>query len=287
MLSVRTPKTPLLKVLLLAAAVCGCADAAIDEAMEGAAQQTAISARSSAESSLIRRLQPARYLSQACGTPITDWPGYEGRPVVRCTYSVTNNRKTLSALVYLLNPSMANLIDRIAYACDAIGLTREESCGRRLAEWIVESNGGQFPVAGFVVEKKDDAGGRGPDPVYLEFRDGTTIMSTDRLNFTDNQLDTGAMEHAARAPISETRKYARIANASREDYRLAGGKELVGTGPATDPSHRWPLVIRANEFRAQATGVDELLRGVAIRLRVLLSEKTPDSKWRSAVGFTK
>jgi hypothetical protein len=231
------------------------------------------SARIAAELSLRKRLQPARYLSQTCDAdPVTTWRGYDGRPVLRCTYSVTSNQKTLSAVVYLLNPSVANLTDRIANACAAVGLAAKASCGRGLAEWIVENNGGQFPVAGFVIERKRDAGGEGPDPVYLEFRDGTTIVSADRLNFTDRQLTIEAMEHGAKAPIEATRTYARIANASREDYRRAGGVEPVGTNPETDRNHGWPAVIRANELRAQDTGVDDLLCGVALRLRARLSK---------------
>jgi len=155
---------------------------------------TLTAARIAAELLLRKRLQPARYLSQTCDAePVTTWLGYDGRAVSRCTYSVTSNQKTLSAIVYLLNPSVANLTERIANACAVVGLAAQASCGRGLAEWIVENNGGQFPVAGLVVERKQDAGGKGSDPVYLEFRDGTTIVSTDRLNFTDRQLTTESM----------------------------------------------------------------------------------------------
>jgi hypothetical protein len=233
------------------------------------------SARAEAEKVLTAKLQRARYMSsQSCDTaPITTWPGYEGRAVLRCRYSVTSNGKTLSAVVYLLNPSAGNLTDRIANACAAIGLGDKASCGRGLANLIVDQNGGQFPVAGFVIERKKDAGGTGPDPVYLEFRDGTTIVSGDRLNFTDRQLTIEAMEHAARAQVIATRTYARIANATREDYRRAGGTEAVGTNPATDRDNRWPTVVRANELRAQDAGLDDLLRGLAMGMRVKLSSK--------------
>jgi hypothetical protein len=231
-------------------------------------------AQAAATAVLQVKLQPARYMSQQCDpSPVSNWPGYQGRSVMRCSYSVTSNRKTLSAIVYLLNPSAVSIADRIGNACSAIGLAVAPSCGRKLAEWIVAENGGQFPVAGFVIERKGDAGGTGPDPVYLEFRDGTTIVSADRLNFTDQQLTREAMERAATAPVVETRIYARIANATREDYRRAGGMEPVGTNPTTDRQHRWPTVVRANELRAQDTGIDDLLRGVAIGMRDTLDHE--------------
>ncbi|QNB00671.1 hypothetical protein G4G31_20730 [Massilia sp. Se16.2.3] len=79
-----------------------------------------------------------------------------------------------------------------------------------------------------------------------------------------------AMEHAARAPVRDSRRIARIANATRADYRSAGGTEPVGSTPDDDRLKRWPAAIRANELHAQDTGEDLLLRGVAVRLRASL-----------------
>src|SRR5262249_9348727 len=68
-------------------------------------------------------LQRSRYMSERCDpNAITDWPNYEGRNVRRCQYSVTSGGKTLSALVYLLNPPEENIVARIEDACRAIGL---------------------------------------------------------------------------------------------------------------------------------------------------------------------
>jgi hypothetical protein len=215
------------------------------------------------------QLEEARYLSQRCDpAPVTEWPGYAGRRVLRCSYTFSSNGKSLSAIVYLLNPSKANIARRIAYACRGVGLAQSAGCGTKLAEYVVSHNGAQFPVAGFVVEAKADAGGVGRDPVYLEFRDGNTVETADHLNFTDVQLSDAAMEHAARAPIAATRNVARIANATRADYYLAGGKEPVGDDWRNDISNRWPSVIRANELRAQDSGEDLLMLGVATRMRI-------------------
>jgi hypothetical protein len=96
----------------------------------------------------------------------------------------------------------------------------------------IAQNGSQFPVAGFVIGRKQDAGGQGTDPAYLEFREGCTVETTDHLYFTDRPLRVDAVEHAARAPVASTRRIGRIANATRADYRRAGGKLPVGTGPA-------------------------------------------------------
>ena len=213
------------------------------------------------------RLVGARYLSQNCAAAVTDWPGYAGHEVRRCHYQVTSASKTLSAIVYLMNPSEANIAARIGYACAATGLKTHRACGADLAKLILGQNGGQFPVAGFVIERKRDAGGTGDDPVYLEFRDGVTVVTADRLNFTDTQLTEAAMDHAARAPLLRAQRYARIANADRAAYYRAGGTEKVGTSPDSDRAVAWPAVIRANEFDAQATGEDRLLNGVAMSMR--------------------
>lgn len=228
-------------------------------------------AQDAARSVLAKRLHSVRYLSAECDArALTDWPGYAGRNVTRCRHSVTGAGKKLDALVYLLNPSADNIAARVHDACSHVGLAGHGGCGRYLATMIVDQNGGQFPVAGFVIERKRDAGGRGDDPVYLEFRDGTTIQSSDRLNFTDRQLTIEAMEHAARAPVVETRTIARIANATRADYQSGGGTVPVGNSPRDDTGRRWPEAVRANELHAQDTGEDGLLRGVAIRLRTIL-----------------
>jgi hypothetical protein len=217
-------------------------------------------------------LQRSRYMSDHCDpTVINDWPDYQGRNVTRCQYSVTSGGKTLSALVYLLNPPEENIVARIEGACQAIGLGDHPGCGRGLARMIVAQNGGQFPVAGFVIERKEDAGGQGADPVYLEFRDGCTVETMDHLNFTDRPLTVDAMEHAARAPVASTRRIGRIANATRADYKRAGGSLSVGTGPADDKQNRWLQAIRENELQAQDTGNDALLRGVAMGMRDQLS----------------
>jgi len=221
-------------------------------------------------------LQPSRYMSKHCDqAAITNWPDYEGRNVTRCQYSVTSVGKTLSAVVYLLNPNKDNVVARIENACRAIGLVDRPGCGRHLATLIVGQNGGQFPVAGFVIERKQDAGGQGADPVYLEFRDGCTVDSTDQLNFTDHLLTADAMEHAARAPVARasTRRIGRIANATRADYHRAGGGASVGTGPKDDKQNRWLQAIRENELHAQDTGNDDLLRGVAMGMLTQLSQK--------------
>jgi len=213
-------------------------------------------------------LERSRYMSVRCDpVPIMNWPDYQGRKVDRCAFSVTSAGKTLSALVYLLNPSEDNVIARIGDACRSIGLGDRPGCGRGLAELIVDQNGGQFPVAGFVIERKEDAGGQGADPVYLEFRDGCTVDTADHLNFTERPLTIDAMEHAARAKVASTRRIGRIANATRADYRRAGGNAPVGTSPSDDKQNRWLQAIRENELHAQDTGRDDLLRGVAIGMR--------------------
>lgn len=255
--SINNPRFSLLRHSELASAPTELASGDTQAAQPNGAQATATAY-------LHQRLTAARYLAQNCGAPITNWPGYEGRPVRRCNYSFTSAGKTLSALVYLLDPTEANIAARIGNACAAIGLAQHAGCGTGLAQLIINQNGGQYPVAGFVIERKSDAGEDSSDPVYLEFRDGVTVVTSDKLNFTTTQLDNAAMEHAARAPLLRAKRYARIANADRAAYYRAGGAENVGTAPEDDKATKWPAVIRANELEAQATAKDMLLIGVAM-----------------------
>lgn len=231
--------------------------AALTDAAASPPHLASTAALEAATSYLDARLEKSRYLTRGCDAQaITDWPNYGGRLIRRCTYGYTGNGKTLSAIVYLMNPDEANVAARIANACKAVGLSCKASCGYGLAQLIVGQNGGQFPVAGFVIERKGDAGGAGPDPVYLEFRDGVTVRTADGLNFSDAQLSDAAMEHAARAAVIRAMVYARIANATRQQYRAGGGtSDAAGTA--------WPAIVRANEFAAQSSGRDTLLVGVA------------------------
>jgi len=235
-------------------------------------------AHEGAEFYLRKHLNGARTMSntRAHCHEVTDWPNYEGRSLERCEYLYTDGQKSLPGLVYLLNPSLENIANRIEDACQNIKLGRNFECGERLAALIIHQNGGQFPVAGVVIERKDEAGGKGRDPVYLEFRDGTTVKTADGLNYTEGPYDVSVMEHSSKATIKETRRVARIADATRQDYYRAGGQAQVGNDYTSDHELLWPTTVRENELSAQDTGVDRLLRGRAMGLVSALSSKTLD-----------
>src|SRR5690242_17667413 len=112
-----------------------CAGSAADAAAASASERAALTY-------LETHLEQARYLSQRCDpAPLTTWPGYEGRSVFHCAYTVSSNGKSLSAIVYLLNPSAANIALRMGNACRDVGLAESAACGSGLAAYIVDQNG--------------------------------------------------------------------------------------------------------------------------------------------------
>ncbi|WP_203072146.1 hypothetical protein [Falsiroseomonas ponticola] len=267
---------PMLAAALLAAGLAGCTAAQPPAAQRAspaaaapapaalpppqAAQPSAAAEGARQELARLIRSDP----NQGCNPqPVIDLQGYEGRPVRRCVRS----RGGLTGVTYLLNPSRENMAARIADACAKAGKADSVACGRWLAQQVATAGGGQFPVAGVVIETRAEAGLSGPpdEPLYFEFRHGVTVRSTERLNATGAPVPIERQEAAARAPLVAAMTYARLASATRDDYRRAGGNEAVGRDAGDDAGVRWPVVVRENELRAQDTGVDELMRGMARR----------------------
>jgi hypothetical protein len=267
---------PMLAAALLAAGLAGCAaaqpPAAQPAAPAAAAPAPAVPPRAQAAqpsgAAEGARQELARLIRsdphQGCDPqPVTDLQGYEGRPVRRCV----RGRGGLTGVTYLLNPSRENMVARIADACATAGKADSAGCGRWLAQQVATAGGGQFPVAGVVIETRAEAGLSGPpdEPLYFEFRHGVTVRSAERLNATGAPVPIERQEAAARAPLVAAMNYARLASATRDDYRRAGGNVAVGRDARDDAGARWPAVVRENELRAQDTGVDQLMRGMVQR----------------------
>ncbi|MDX2263710.1 MAG: hypothetical protein NW215_01880 [Hyphomicrobiales bacterium] len=195
----------------------------------------------------------------------TTFPGYGDAPIQFCVYTVTSGGATLEGYVYLLNPTFENVARRIANACAFAQSRNPKACGKALAERIVNQNGAQFPVAGVVIEKKVAAGGSGQSLVNLEFRDGVATRTAANLYWTQTQITREQAFMSAQSKVVRAMRFARIADATRQDYRLAGGEIDVGQDPGDGKDQAWLDVVRDNELEARRSGRDVLLNGVALR----------------------
>lgn len=109
-----------------------------------------------------------RYMEHACA-PGT-YPGWEGFPLVRCTYTGNGGVKLV---VVMLNAAPAKLARWVASGCRAAALDRNPKCWRKLWRQIKLQSGAQFPIAGLV----DETGNTRvcTSICFITFRDGIAV----------------------------------------------------------------------------------------------------------------
>ncbi|MEE2691195.1 MAG: hypothetical protein VX640_06625 [Pseudomonadota bacterium] len=195
-------------------------------------------------------LKNARYMEKSCGPG--SFAGWEGFPLIQCAYAATNSDgEKRAAKVVMLNPSAEQLARWIFASCRAVGKDNDQ-CRKRLFRQTLAASGGQFPVAGVVLEDIL------PHDGFFEsytFRNGVTVRLEGAPNGTTRQLSETEIETAlsASAAVASSRRYARIVSTSPDDYRANGGTAAVGSTAA--PALEWPETVGAL-YRA-AWGADE------------------------------
>ena len=138
--------------------------------------------------------------------------GWEGFPTRKCDYRIAGMEGKTS--VVLLDADDARLHRWIASACLRAAPSAIETCATRLARHINLQSGGQFPVAGIVMEDMDRNGVPSPYP----FRDGVTV-ALDALPKVQEGDPTAAQTAAAlTGPPRRAKSYARIASTARDQY---------------------------------------------------------------------
>jgi hypothetical protein len=181
-------------------------------------------------------------MEQDCDAPRYDFPAYEGFPVTECSYRQLGR----DARVLMMNPDAQQLAKWTVNACRLIAETKLRSCIDRTAARIWSQSNGQFPVAGIVVEPASVLDGDPNKPINFEFRDGVTVRTNLNLNRTERQLTDQEIEGSMVATVLDSKVYARIIGATREQYVAAGGSIDVGSSqPPSARKLKWLDAVRA------------------------------------------
>lgn len=172
---------------------------------------------------------------------IDNFPGWEGFPLKKCTYSQPDKVSTQKkATVVMLNPEKEILARWIVASCVIVkGMPTPntnaafDKCTKKLKGTIISASGAQFPVAGIVLEDQypqstatcPNCKPDGVQEVYI-FRDGLTVEVEGGLKaaftgaFGASEIEI-ALDTARK--ITTAKKYARIQSTSREEYKAYMG----------------------------------------------------------------
>jgi hypothetical protein len=204
-------------------------------------------------------ISAGQYVAGDCQSAEIPDPAYAGFNVKRCKYEGGG----LIAVVYVLNPTAADVARWVAAACASIGAPEDGACARRLVGRMRASNSFIFPVAGDVLEKAADAGPGcaaryGDATVHVYFRDGVTI-ETERGHTCETYAITEADADAeAFKPPRQVFNVGRIAALSRADYARLSGVERPG-------DDEWRAIVRDSYLDA-LRGENYSLLDLAARL---------------------
>jgi hypothetical protein len=180
------------------------------------------------------RLHNSRYMTskEGCDTLLT-YPEWENLPVIKCTYSVAGFKAT----VIMLNPTTKQIATWIVNACYETGHGNVTSMDKVFAH-IINQSGGQFPLAGIVLEDMD---GNGKPSNYC-FRNGVTVsikgLFLGSTRFPEKQATQEEIEKSLNGEVEGVYKYARIQSTSREDYIRYSKKAMT-----TAKGNKWMDVV--------------------------------------------
>lgn len=208
-------------------------DSALHNAMPGLAQKA-------------KEVLSHAYMVQKLLATIDTIPGWEGFPVKLYVYQTRNDLYTGSpktGKVYLLNPSPEKLAMWVATACWKVKHSLDTAYTFKLLNWIDNQSNAQFPVKGVVYEDQYTKDFQEP---YV-FKDGVTVYIKDSTMWpkdktcTPEQLDYYL--HITNDDLKpQTGQYGRISSTTREDYKICGGTEDVGS--KEDRKQKWLEVVR-------------------------------------------
>lgn len=182
----------------------------------------------------------ARYMEGQCDS--TRYPGWEGFPLIKCRYSVTDQDGTQkSAEVIMLNPSPDQLARWVVNTCLVVKGSADARYTDKLSHHIINQSGAQFPIAGIVFE--DILPADGVYEMYC-FRNGVTVGIEGVTHRGTGQPGEEQIYQSLYGRVTWTGKYARLQDTTREQYRANGGTMDVGDSSREKRKISWLEVSR-------------------------------------------
>jgi hypothetical protein len=193
------------------------------------------------------------------------YPGWEGLPLERCRYAVPERGGRKYAEVIMLNPSKKKLRRWIDNACRAALGEADATCRDRLRQRVLVQSGGQFPVAGIVLEDIRPTDGR--YEAYC-FRHGVTVEVEGFPHASTDPPTESTLAACLEGRVTRPRTFARLAGTAPSEYRAHGGSVDVGTD--AHPTMAWLDVSRELYVKAWRSKHNELMEAWAKAHRAAL-----------------
>lgn len=179
------------------------------------------------QKSIATRLEQSRYMEKNCQS-VSSWSTWKDLPMKWCRYQT----KGQSAEVLMLNPGPRRLTQWLQDACSSLS-GNFNNCMEKSFKQILYQSGGQFPVAGVVIEDMD---GNGKGNAYA-FRNGVTIRVSAFSTGTEQILSSSLVSRAFTDPAMYTYTYGRPISITREQlssYGRAHGLDLPNLGSSSE-----------------------------------------------------
>lgn len=185
------------------------------------------------------RLVHSRYMEGQCEP--TTYPGWDGFPLQRCTYSVHDKATgaTKSATVIMLNAPPQKMARWIVRTCLEVKGQIDPAADDKIFERILGQSGGQFPVAGVVYE--DIIPADGLMEIYC-FRNGVTVKIEGVPHRGTDPMTPEQVQASLTGNVTKVFTYGRVQSTTPGQYTRAGGTLDVGTDEAAKSA--WMDAIR-------------------------------------------
>lgn len=198
-------------------------------------------------------LKSSHYMEQNC-TSVTTWNEWKNLPMKRCRYSSDGQ----TAEVLMLNPGPRRLTQWLEEACGELA-ENFDACVKGAFNQILYQSGGQFPVAGIVIEDMD---GNGRGNAYA-FRNGVTVQVAAFGTATENTVTQSMIDRSfTDAPI-KTYSYGRPISVTREQltaYAKHVGLSIPTLGASSGRDNSFNTVVGDLYRQAWRSSKNHVLR---------------------------
>lgn len=205
------------------------------------------------QASIAQSLKAGLYMEGNC-VPDMTWKAYGDLPVKRCKYSTGGQ----TAEVVMLNPGPRRMTAWLMDACSARSGDLV-TCMNRAYKQIRYQSGGQFPIAGVVIE---DMNGNGRGEAFT-FREGVTIRISTFGTGTESKISASQVKASMTATPMYTYTYARPISLTREkmtSYAKQVGLSIPNLGTTSERKNNWHVLTGQLYREAWKTGRNHIIR---------------------------